>query len=135
MSTSEYPRPTETPTNRPLLEAWREGRLSLPWCLDCGQSHYFPRPFCPHCWSLRLEWRDHAGTGKVLSYSRIHRHIHESFRADAPSTLAEIQLHAGPALLARVITNDSARVFSGSLVRLVSSSEAVRFPLPTFEPD
>lgn len=134
MNTNEYPRPFETSTNRPLLDAWKEGRLSLQHCIECGRAFFFPRPFCPHCWSTRVTWRDHSGQGKIVSFSRIHRHIHEAFRAESPTVLAEIQLDGGPLMLARVVREGQRTDFVGASVKLVSPDQAKRFPLPTFEP-
>ncbi len=133
MNTTEYPRPFETSTNRPLLDAWKEGRLSLQHCIECGRDFYFPRPFCPHCWSTHLDWRDHSGQGRIVSFSRIHRHIHEAFRAESPTVIAEIRLEAGPLMLARVVGEVQQSDLVGASVKLVSPEQAKRFPLPTFQ--
>ena len=128
MNTTEYPRPFETPTNRPLLDAWKEGRLSLQHCIECGRDFYFPRPFCPHCWSTHLDWRDHSGQGRIVSFSRIHRHIHEAFRAESPTVLAEIELDAGPLMLARVVGEAQQSVSIGASVKLLPPDQAKRSP-------
>lgn len=130
MNMPAYPRPTLTEANRPMLEAWGEGRLLLPHCVDCNVSFWFPRPFCPRCWSERLEWREHTGQGHVVAYSIIHRHVHEAFRAEAPTVLAEIQLAGGPSMLARCVGDKPPR--DGAAVGLVQAAEASRYPLPTF---
>lgn len=130
MDKPAYPQPTLTETNRPLIEAWREGRLRIQHCQDCGNAFYFPRPFCPNCWSARVEWRDHSGKGRVVTFTIVHKHVHESFRAESPTVFAEIQLENGPAMLARCVGTDS--ILTGSSVRLVSPEDAQRYPLPTF---
>lgn len=130
MSTPEYPRPTLTETNRPLLEAWQSGRLLLQHCNDCDNTFYFPRPFCPKCWSARLDWREHDGEGRIVAFTRVHRHVHEAFRAESPTVFAEIQLRNGPSLLARCVGDKPPQ--EGAPVRLVSAAEAPRYPLPTF---
>ncbi len=130
---TSYPTPALTETNRPLLESWREGRLMLQHCTDCGHTFFFPRPFCPGCWSADLQWREHSGRATVVAFTRIHRHVHESFRAEIPTVLAEIALEAGPSMLARCVPSDELRV--GGSVRLVGAADAQRYPLPTFACD
>ena len=130
MNTPDYPRPTVTETNRPLLEGWQEGRLLLQHCGDCDTKFYFPRPFCPKCWSESLQWREHGGQGHIVAFTRVHRHVHEAFRAEGPTVFAEIQLIDGPSLLARCVGDKPPQ--DGASVRLVPAAEASRYPLPTF---
>lgn len=127
-----YPHPAETPTNSPLLAAWRRGVLSLQRCRACGHVFFYPRPVCPRCWSDDLAWGDAAGTGRIVSFSVIHRPMHPAFDAEAPIVLAEIALPEGPSLLARVVCADPVGVRSNAAVRLVELPEAARYPLPTF---
>jgi uncharacterized OB-fold protein len=123
----------ETPTNRPMLEAWRrEGALMLQRCEACGTTIFYPRSVCPRCWSDRLVWFRAPGTGTIVSFSRIHRGFPEPLAAEAPIVLAEIRLDEGVSLIARVIAADPEAVASGQRVALVEPGEAVRFDLPTF---
>jgi len=135
MSTSGYPEPRETPTNAPMLRAWREeAALALQRCEGCGRAFFYPRPMCPHCWSPRLAWERAAGTGRVVSFSRIHRGLPAAFAAEAPVVLAEIELPEGARLIARILTDAPQDAHSGMAVRLLAKPEAARFPLPTFRP-
>ena len=124
-----YPRPHEDDENRPMLEAWREGRLLLHRCAECGSAASYPRPVCPRCWSDRLEFEEASGRGEVVAWSLVHRPNHESFRDETPIVLAEIALPEGTSLIARVVCAPDA-VCSGAAVELVADPE--RYPLPTF---
>jgi len=118
-----------------MLAAWRqEGALALQRCDDCGAVIFYPRTVCPHCWSPRLEWFRAAGTGRIVSFSRIHRGLPDVFQAEAPIVLAEIALTEGVLMIARVVTPAPDTVASGMAVRLVAPEDAARFPLPTFRP-
>lgn len=129
------PQPRETPTNAPMLRAWREeGALALQRCPACAKVIHYPRVVCPHCWSDRLDWFRASGAGRVVSFTRVHRGLPAPFQAEAPIVLAEIALAEGASMIARIVTPDAGAVRSGMAVRLVPPGEAPRFPLPTFMP-
>ena len=130
-----YPQPRETPTNAPMLAAWREGALALQKCGACGHVFFYPRSVCPKCWDPGPSWVRSDGRGRIVSFSRIHRGIPDAFAAEAPIVLAEIAVAEGALLLARVICDDPLAIRSGMPVRLLSLPEAARYPLPTFTPD
>ena len=126
---SGYPKPHEDADNRPMLEAWREGRLVVQRCAECGAAASYPRPLCPHCWSDRLAFEEASGRGEILAWSLVYRPNHESFLDETPIVLAEIALPEGARLIARVVGAPDA-VCSGAVVELVPDS--ARYPLPTF---
>ena len=126
---SRYPRPLEDADNRTMLEAWREGRLVVQRCGECGRAASYPRPLCPHCWSERLVFEAASGRGVIVAWSLVHRPNHESFFAEAPIVLAEIALQEGTSVIARVVCAPGA-ARSGTPVELVP--EPQRYPLPTF---
>lgn len=129
---SLYPQPQVTDTNRPLIEGWQRGELCLQQCRDCGQTIFFPREFCPHCWSTELRWAVISGHGTVVSYSLVYSHVTEPFASESPVVLAEIRLQEGGSMLARVLIDDPGAMASGLSVALVPLPEASRYPLPTF---
>ena len=124
-----YPRPRQDADNRAMLEAWREGRLVVQRCAQCGGAASYPRSLCPRCWSDRLVFEDASGRGAIVSWSLVHRPNHESFFAEAPIVLAEIALPEGVNLVARVL-GDPQALRPGAAVELLAEPE--RYPLPTF---
>lgn len=128
----EYPQPTRTAANAPLLDAWARGELSLQQCEECQAKVFFPRELCPGCWSPRLAWRDSPGTGRIETFTVIHRHIHPAFAGEVPTLLAEIALDDGWLMIARLLAKDPRSVATGMRVELVPMPEAARYPLPTF---
>lgn len=127
-----YPQPTRTATNAPLLDAWQRGELLIQRCGNCRAQVFFPREMCPVCWSIRLEWGKSTGTGRIVSFTRIHRHLHPAFASETPTILAEVALDDGAVMLARVVTGERESVASGMRVELLSMPQAARYPLPTF---
>jgi uncharacterized protein len=135
MSTTQspYPQPQGDRDNETFLTSWREGRLVLQSCNDCGRAFFYPRPLCPHCWSESLSWKEAAGTGEIVSFSLIHRPNHPSFFDEVPIVLAEIRVAEGVTLLGRIVGSDAKFIRIGAPVRLLPTTEAGRYPLPTFE--
>lgn len=129
-----YPQPHADSDNRHFVESWREGRLVLQKCGSCGRAFFYARPLCPYCWSDALTWLPSAGDGELVSFSLIHRPNHSSFFEEVPIVLAEIHLVEGVTLLARVVDVAPDSLHVGMPVCLISTSEAKRFPLPTFRP-
>jgi uncharacterized protein len=128
----EYPQPTRTPANAPLLDAWARGELLLQQCEACAAKVFFPRELCPACWSPRLAWKASPGTGTIVSFTRVHRHIHAAFAAEVPTLLAEVKLDDGWLMIARITASHPGKVASGTRVELVPMPEAARYPLPAF---
>jgi hypothetical protein len=78
-----------------FLAAASAGRLSLPLCASCGQHHFYPRPFCPHCWSEDLNWVDVSGAATLYSFAII--------RGSEPYVLAVVELTEGPRMMTNVV--------------------------------
>jgi len=130
---SGYPEPRETPANRPFLEAWRdEGALLVQKCNDCDDVYFYPRPFCPACFSADVGWITTSGLGTAMAFTLIHRPNHQSFFDEVPIVLAEVALVEGTSLLARVVGADRTDIHEGATLALVSGVERKRYPLPTF---
>jgi hypothetical protein len=48
-----------------------EGRVMGTRCTDCGQVFFPPRADCYKCLPGSIEWFEVAGTGKLLTFSRL----------------------------------------------------------------
>lgn len=94
--------PRPTPETKPFWDGARQGRLMLPWCEDCSQAHYYPRPFCPHCFSPRIEWRQASGHGRIYSYVINHKAA-RGYEDKVPYVIAVVTLNEGPRLLTTLV--------------------------------
>jgi len=74
--------------------------MVLPQCGNCTRFHFYPRPYCPHCGSSELEWREASGEGTLYSYTIAH--IFPGNPTD-PVILAAIELSEGPRMLANLV--------------------------------
>lgn len=58
---------------QPFWDAARVGRLLIRRCADCGRTHFYPRPFCPGCWSRNVLWEEASGRAALYTYSVVHQ--------------------------------------------------------------
>jgi uncharacterized protein len=92
------PTPTVRATERPNAVSMVAGAATLHGgrCPDCEVRVYPYTPSCPSCTRLSVETADLTPTGTVYSHTTVH------VGADAPYTLAYIDLDDGVRLLAKV---------------------------------
>lgn len=102
MAAVSRPLPKPTPDTQPFWTAAKRHQLSLPKCTVCGRLHYFPRPFCPYCFSWDLEWVRCSGRGRLYSYVINHRPA-PGFEGDAPYVIAVVELDEGPRMMSNLI--------------------------------
>lgn len=89
-----------------------EGRLLLRRCLECGVAHFYPRPFCPTCWSDRVEWVEASGRATLYTYSVVHRNDLPPWPDRVPYVAAVVDLEEGPRMMTNVVdcAHDDLRV-------------------------
>ena len=97
--TGALPRPT--PETAPFWQALAAGRFELPWCLDCGEAHFYPRMVCPHCFSTRLKWRAASGRGQIHTFVINHKPP-KGWTGKVPYVLAVVELDEGPRMLSNL---------------------------------
>src|SRR5207302_9064427 len=93
--------PTPDGDSQHFWDGAREGRLLIKRCRACGRAHYYPRPFCPYCWSEEVEWEEASGRGTLYTYSVVHQNDLPPFNERVPYVAAVVELEEGP----RVMTN------------------------------
>ena len=93
--------PTPDRETQPFWDACRERRFLLRHCNACGRDHYYPRPFCPTCWSDDVSWRDASGRATLYTYSVVRQNDLPPFPERVPYVAAIVELAEGP----RVMTN------------------------------
>jgi uncharacterized OB-fold protein len=101
MATPRFDLPTIDNESRPFWDALKERKFLLRHCNLCGHDHYYPRPFCPACWSDDMSWKDASGRGRLYTYSIVHVNDLPPFNERVPYVAAIVELDEGP----RVMTN------------------------------
>lgn len=117
-----------TAESRAYWEGARRGVLLLPRCRKCGEAHFYPRSFCPHCFSEDLETFEATGRGTVYTFSVMRR-------AGPPYAIAYVRLDEGPTLLSRIVGTDFDAIHCGMCVRVTFRKTAEGADVPVFEPN
>ena len=63
------------------------GKVAGTKCLDCGAAFFPPRADCSHCLTSNMEWFDVAGSGKLVTFSKL-TFAPIGFEADVPYCIA-----------------------------------------------
>ncbi|HVV92578.1 MAG TPA: OB-fold domain-containing protein [Hyphomicrobiales bacterium] len=79
------------------------GELRLRHCRDCGGLWHPKRIVCTDCSSLALDWQASSGSGRVYSFSEVHRAATPAFAGSVPYTIGLVRLDEGVHLFARLI--------------------------------
>ncbi len=91
---------------QPFWDAAREGRLLIKRCNTCERFHFYPRPFCPHCWSDDVEWFEASGRATLYTWSVVHRNDLPPFPERVPYVAAIVDLAEGPRMMTNVVDCD-----------------------------
>ena len=104
MASKITPRPT--PETQPYWDGARAGELRIQRCIDCGKHYFYPRPFCPSCWSSNVEWVAVSGRARLHSYVINHRPA-PGFEEEAPYAIAIVELEEGPRMMTNIVGVES----------------------------
>lgn len=96
------PDPTD-PDGQPFWEGTAKGELRVQHCADCSRPRIPPRPMCPWCNSLRIEWKAMSGRGTIWSFIVPHPPLLPAYAELAPYNVIVVSLAEDPAL--RLIGN------------------------------
>jgi uncharacterized OB-fold protein len=119
---------------REYWTAAADHRLLLPWCRQCDAAFFYPRRYCPRCWSDDLDWRPSGGDGQVWSYTFVHVPFYDDTWADdVPYCVAVVELDDGVRLVANLRGVEPDGVSIGDRVQVVFEDVAPGVTLPQFE--
>lgn len=118
--------PPENADSTPFYDAASQGRFLTRKCRDCGELHWYPRPYCPFCGG-ETDWVELSGEGSIYSYSI-------SRRADPPYAIAYVALAEGPAMLTNLVDCDFDSLAIGQKVRLAFKPTVSGRLVPCFAP-
>jgi len=107
-------------------KAAEAGKLLYAFCLDCNEPHYYPRNFCPFCFSEKVEWREASGNATVYSYSIMYR------SPTGPYTIAFVTLAEGPRVLTNLVDCDFENIKIDAPAKLVWKPSEGGAPVPFF---
>lgn len=102
---ADYQKPLPIPNGetQPFWDSLKQHAMQLPFCRKCGKAHFYPRPFCPHCFSWDIEWRKASGRGKLYTYAIQHRPQAPGFQEEVPYITAIVELDEGPRMMTNLV--------------------------------
>jgi uncharacterized OB-fold protein len=121
----------------PYWDAAREERLLIKHCNGCGRAFFYPRTYCPRCWSNDTEWKESSGRGRIYTFTVVHQNDLPPFNERVPYVVAIVELDEGVRMTSNVEGCAPEDVRCGMPVR-VSFREETRdegtVALPIFVP-
>lgn len=126
--------PIPDPDTEPYWEAARQHRLLIRWCRSCQRHSFYPRPFCPHCWSTDVEWVQASGRASLYTYSVVHVNDLPPFNERVPYVAAIVELEEGPRMETNIVDcePDELRIGMPLVVDFRPLTEDIT--LPVFRP-
>ncbi|MGE3910189.1 MAG: Zn-ribbon domain-containing OB-fold protein [Chloroflexota bacterium] len=130
------PIPVVQPEVKVFWDATAEGKLLLPKCTECQTLIWFPRPFCPSCGSLSVEWIEASGKGTIYTYTVNRRGAGDliEYREPVPYVLAYVELEEGPRIMTNIVDCDVDSVKIGQAVEAVFHDTGEGTALVRFRP-
>jgi hypothetical protein len=127
------PVPETQPWSEKFWEGTKEGKLLIQVCKDCKSKIFYPRKFCPECWSGNLDWIEASGKGKILTFSTAYSMVEPKFMDELPYTIAYVDLDEGIRMMTRIVECKPEEVTFYMEVEVVFR-EQNGFFLPYFRP-
>jgi|ERR1700722_7983097 len=121
-------------STQPFWEAAREGVLLIRRCNACNEAFFYPRPFCPSCWSPDVGWEAASGMGQVYTYSIVYSNDLPPFSGRLPYIAAVVDLDEGPRMMTNVVGCGVTDVHVGMRVTVAFEEETDEVTLPRFRP-
>jgi uncharacterized OB-fold protein len=118
----------------PWWSATREGKLLVKRCSDCGKAHFYPRPFCPHCWSESVDWEQASGRATLYTWSVVHNNDLPPFGDLVPYVAAIVDLDEGPRMMTRVVGCEFDDLRVGMQLQVTFDQQTDEVTLPLFTP-
>jgi uncharacterized OB-fold protein len=130
--TVRFDLPTPDDDSQAFWDAAREQKLLIKRCRACGKAHYYPRPFCPHCWSSEVEWEQASGRATLYTYSVIHSNDLPPFGERVPYVAAVVDLEEGPRAMSNVVDTDFDLLEVGMALEVTFRPISDDFTIPVF---
>jgi uncharacterized OB-fold protein len=126
--------PTPDQSTEAFWSGTREGRLRIKRCQACRRAHFYPRPFCPHCWSEDVVWEDATGKATLYTYSVVYQNDLPPFPERVPYVAAVVELEEGPRLMTNVVDCPFDQLQVGMDLVVAYRQETDEITLPVFRP-
>ena len=113
----------------PFWQAASEGVLMIKRCKACGEAHWYPRPFCPHCGSGDTDWVPASGHGTIYSFTVTRK------AGPVPYVLAYVTLDEGVTMLTNLVDAEIEALHIGQRVHVTFRQAEGGGAVPVFRPE
>jgi uncharacterized protein len=127
--------PTVDAETRPFWDAARDERLLIRRCGACGEASFYPRSFCPACWSTDLVWEEAGGRATLYTWSVVYANDLAPFRDRTPYVAAVVDLAEGPRMMTNVVDCDPVELTVGMALRVAFEVRSSDVTVPVFVPE
>jgi uncharacterized protein len=127
------PVPVTQPWSEKFWEGTKEGKLLIQGCNDCKSKIFYPRKFCPECWSANLGWIEASGKAKIHTFSTAYSMVEPKFMDELPYTIAYVDLDEGIRMMTRIVDCKPEDIKFDMAVEVVFQERGGYF-LPYFRP-
>jgi len=134
MSEYKKPIPVVQPWSEQFWKAAKQHKLVIQECQECNVKIFYPRKYCPECWSSDLGWSEASGKAKVYSFSIMMDQVEPKFKDDLPYVLALVDLEEGIRMMTRIVDCKPEEVETDMDVEVVFEDITDEFSLPYFRP-
>lgn len=128
--------PYPSPESRPYWEAAKRGELMIPYCPSCRQFFFYPRPFCPCCFSWDVEWRRSTGRGTLYTFAIQYQPLNPEWAEDVPYVTALVDLEEGVRVFTLLVECDPnpEKIYCGMPVEATFERLTDEITIPRFRP-
>jgi len=132
--TTEYKKPLPYINNetKGLLDGAKSHQLLLRKCGACGQFHFYPRDFCPSCFSFAVEWVKASGRGTVYSVTVCHL-PQRVLKMSSPTILHSWNSKKAP-MMTNIVGCPNEDIKIGMAVEVTFDDVTPEVTLPKFRP-
>jgi uncharacterized OB-fold protein len=116
---ADKPLPHPPPRSKPFWDALRAHRVDIQRCEACSRWVFFPRAYCPHCFSDQLAWTTVSGRGELVTFTLSRLPTLPELADEVPQKLAVVRLDEGPRLNTTLVGLDENEIRIGMRVKPV----------------
>ena len=129
------PLPQPTPETQPFWDSMKRHQMQVQRCQNCREFYFYPRPFCPRCYSRDVAWEDVSGKATLETYVINHRAA-PRFEEDAPYVIAVVTLAEGPRMMTNLVEvePEPGRLPADMALEVVYDDVTDDITLPKFRP-
>ena len=134
MSDYNKPLPLITPLSKVFYDGCKENKLLYQFCLDCGETIFYPKQICPSCMSRNLSWKESSGKGRIFTFTVTYDYAPPEFANDTPYAIAVVVLDEGFRMMSNIVECDFEKIACDMPVEVVFDPVTPDVTLPKFRP-